>query len=77
MTAGAALSIDIGDGGAETNRRDALSMGWHPGADVPFHPGEDFPFDDRAVGVIACGSFVRDLDRAAQLHFLLECRRTL
>lgn len=75
MSGGGALSVYIGDaGGAEPND---LSMGWHDGADVPFQPGEDFPFDDRAVGSIACGTFIHDLDRAAQLHFFLECRRAL
>jgi len=77
MTAGAALTVEIGGSGAGEKLAKCLSMGWHAGADVPFHPGEDFPFDDRAVGVIACGKFVHDLDRAASLHFLLECRRTL
>lgn len=69
------LRIDIG--GGEGLLPESLSMGWHAGADVPFHPREDFPFEDRAVGVIACGNFVHDLDRPAKLHFLLECRRTL
>jgi glycosyltransferase involved in cell wall biosynthesis len=75
VSAEGALRVDIG--GVGSHLPDCLSMGWNDGADVPFHPGEDFPFDDRAVGVIACGSFVHDLDRAAKLHFLLECRRTL
>jgi glycosyltransferase involved in cell wall biosynthesis len=72
---GGALSIDIG--GAADKLPDCLTMGWQAGADVPFHPGEDFPFGDRAVGVIACGHFVHELDRATKFHFLLECRRTL
>jgi glycosyltransferase involved in cell wall biosynthesis len=70
-----ALKVDIG--GVGESPPDYLSMGWQAGADVPFHPGEEFPFDDRAVGVIAFGDFVHDLARAAKLHFLLECRRTL
>ena len=76
MSAGAALRVDIG-GGTGENLPQCLSMGWQTGADVPFQPGEDFPFDDGAVGVIACGNFLHDLDRAARLQFLLECRRTL
>ncbi len=72
---GAPLSVDIGSAGATATN--TLSMGWHDGADVPFQPGEDFPFDDRAVGMIGCGAFIHDLDRAALLHFFLECRRTL
>lgn len=75
MSPEGALRVDIG--GVGGHLPDCLSMGWQAGADVPFHPGEDFPFDDRAVGVIACGNFVHDLDRAAKLHFLLECRRSL
>ena len=75
MSTEGVLRVDIG--GVGGHMPDFLSMGWQAGADVPFHPGEDFPFDDRAVGVIACGDFVHDLERAAQLHFLLECRRTL
>jgi glycosyltransferase involved in cell wall biosynthesis len=76
VTATAALTVEIG-GGAGKDLAECLSMGWHAGADVPFHPSEDFPFDDRVVGVIACENFLHDLDRAARLHFLLECRRTL
>jgi glycosyltransferase involved in cell wall biosynthesis len=75
MTSGAALRVDIGGGGA--GFPDCLSMGWQTGADVPFHPGEDFPFDDRALADVACGDFVHGLDRAAKVHFLLECRRAL
>ena len=75
MTPEAGLWVAIG--GARRHSRDCLSMGWQPDADVPFHPGDEFPFDDRGIGFIACGDFIYDLDRAARLHFLLECRRTL
>ncbi len=75
MSGVVALNVDIGNAAAAP--ANALTMGWHDGADVPFRPGEDFPFDDRAVGSIACGAFVHDVDRAAMLHLLLECRRTL
>ncbi|HEX5864037.1 MAG TPA: glycosyltransferase [Casimicrobiaceae bacterium] len=69
------LQVDID--GATARAPGFLRMGGHADADVPFHPGEELPFEDRGVGVITCGGFVHELDRAAKLHFLLECRRTL
>lgn len=75
MSAGSPLRVAIG--GAEERLPDWLSMGWQPGADVPFRPGEEFPFEDRAIDGIECGEFVHALDRADKLHFLLECRRSL
>ena len=62
MSAGSPLRVAIG--GAEERLPDWLSMGWQPGADVPFRPGEEFPFEDRAIDGIECGEFVHALDRA-------------
>ncbi|MGE5667397.1 MAG: glycosyltransferase, partial [Betaproteobacteria bacterium] len=70
-------SLRVAIGGTGRRSPDGLSMGWRPDADVPFHPGDDFPFEDRALEFIATDNFIYDLDRAARLHFLLECRRTL
>ena len=63
--------------GGEACASGALSMGWHANADVPFRPGDEFPFEDRALVRIDCGGFAAELEPAAKLHFLLECRRSL
>jgi Glycosyl transferase family 2 len=70
----AGLRIAVGVGAIEPG---VLRMGRHVDDDIPFRAGDDFPFEDRAVGDIECGRFVRTLSRAEKLRFLLECRRTL
>jgi glycosyltransferase involved in cell wall biosynthesis len=56
---------------------DFMSVGWGPGAEVPFCPGEGLPCPDGIVDVIVCGESVPELPAALLLHLLLDCRRVL
>ena len=75
MSADAGLRVVVG--AVAPREPGVLRMGWESDCDVPFRPSEEFPFEDRALDGIDCGEFIHALDRAAKLHFLLECRRTL
>jgi hypothetical protein len=72
-----AAGLIVHVGATRSDAPEALSVGWHDEADVPFRPGDEFPFGDATVGAMTLGDFVEDLRFETQVHLLMECRRVL